>query len=460
MTALTTRRFDLAVIGAGVVGCAIFRRFALGGLKCLLIERGPDILSGVSKANSAMLHTGFDAPPGSLEHACITAGYAEYREIHEKLNLPILETGGLIVAWTAEELAKLPGIVAKAHQNGVGDVHQVDRAEVLRRESHLAGDALGGVAIPGEHVIDPWSAPLAYVLQGIAHDGEVLRGVSVNGGEFDGEAWQLATRDGLIEARVVINAAGLQGDIVEAIARPSPFTIRPRKGQFVVFDKPAARLIGACIMPVPSEHTKGVMLARTVFGNLLAGPTAEEQVDRDHEAVEQGQIEALISRAGRMLPDLARETVSALYAGLRPATEFRDYQMEALAERNWITVGGIRSTGLTGSLGIARHVADLYARHFGELEEATPIWTPVPNLAEHRPRRYQQPGYGEIVCHCELVTRTEIEAALGGALPAGDIGGLKRRTRAMMGRCQGFYCSAQVTAIAGERLAELPGDNS
>jgi len=460
MTALTTRRFDLAVIGAGVVGCAIFRRFALGGLKCLLIERGPDVLSGVSKANSAMLHTGFDAPPGSLEHACIRAGYAEYREIHEKLNLPILETGGLIVAWTADELAKLPGIVAQAHQNGVGDVHQVDRAEVLRREPHLAGDVMGGVVIPGEHVIDPWSAPLAYVLQAIAHDGEVLRGVSVNGGEFDGEAWQLATRDGLIEARVVINAAGLQGDIVEAIARPSPFTIKPRKGQFVVFDKPAARLIGACIMPVPSERTKGVMLARTVFGNLLVGPTAEEQEDRDHEAIEQGQIEALIARAGNMLPDLARETVSALYAGLRTATQFKDYQIEALAERNWITVGGIRSTGLTGSLGIARHVADLYARHFGGLEEAIPIWTPVPNLAEHRPRRYQEPGYGEIVCHCELVTRAEIDTALSGALPAGDIGGLKRRTRAMMGRCQGFYCSAQVSAIAGERFAELPGGSA
>ena len=460
MTALSTRRFDLAVIGAGVVGCAIFRRFALGGLKCLLIERGADILSGVSKANSAMLHTGFDAPPGSLEHACIRAGYAEYWEIHEKLNLPILETGGLLVAWTADELAKLPGIVAQAQQNGVSDVRQVDRAEVLRREPHLAGDAMGGVVVPGEHVIDPWSAPLAYVLQGMAHGGEVLRGSSVSGGEFDGQAWQLATRGGLIEARIVVNAAGLQGDIVEAIARPSPFTIKPRKGQFVVFDKPAARLIGACIMPVPSERTKGVMLARTVFGNLLVGPTAEEQEDRDHETIERGQIEALIARAARLLPDLARETVSALYAGLRPATQFKDYQIEALTERNWITVGGIRSTGLTGSLGIARHVAGLYAQNFGELSQAQPIWTPVPNLAEHRPRRYREPGYGEIVCHCELATRAEIEAALSGPLPAGDIGGLKRRTRAMMGRCQGFYCSAQVMAIAGERFADLPGGGS
>jgi len=452
------KRFDLAVIGAGVVGCAIFRRFALGGLKCLLIERGPDILSGVSKANSAMLHTGFDAPSGSLEHACIRAGYAEYLEIHDHLNLPLLETGGMVVAWTPEELSKLPAIVAQAQQNGVGDVRQIETAEVLRREPHLAGDAIGGVVVPGEHVIDPWSAPLAYALQGIAHGGEVLRGAAVSGGHFSEQVWRLATTAGPIEARVVVNAAGLQGDIVEAIARPSPFAIRPRKGQFVVFDKPASRLIGACIMPVPSERTKGVMMARTVFGNLLVGPTAEEQEDREHAAVDHAALDALIDRGVRMLPDLARETVTALYAGLRPATQFKDYQIEALAERNWISVAGIRSTGLTGSLGIARHVASLYAAHFGALKEAAPIWTPVPNIAEHRPRRYGQPGYGEIVCHCELATRAEIEEALSGPLPAGDIGGLKRRTRAMMGRCQGFYCSAHVAAIAGGRIAGLPGN--
>jgi glycerol-3-phosphate dehydrogenase len=199
------------------------------------------------------------------------------------------------------------------------------------------------------------------------------------------------------------------------------------------------------------------MMARTVFGNLLVGPTAEEQEDREHASVDHAALDALIDRGVRMLPDLARETVTALYAGLRPATQFKDYQIEALAERNWISVAGIRSTGLTGSLGIARHVASLYAAHFGALKEAAPIWTPVPNLAEHRPRRYAQPGYGEIVCHCELATRAEIEEALSGPLPAGDIGGLKRRTRAMMGRCQGFYCSAHVAAIAGGRIAGLPG---
>ncbi len=313
------------------------------------------------------------------------------------------------------------------------------------------------MVVPGEHVIDPWSAPLAYALQALALGGEVRRQTSLLGGKLDGDTWHLDTSTGLVEADLVVNAAGLEGDVVEAIARTSPFTIKPRKGQFVVFDKPASRLIGACVMPVPSERTKGVMMARTVFGNLLVGPTAEEQEDRTHAAVDHAQVEALIARGVRMLPDLAGQNVTALYAGLRPATEFKDYQIEALPADRWITVAGIRSTGLTGSLGIAQLAAKLYATHFGNLREIEPIWTPVPNLAEHRPRPYREPGYGEIVCHCELATRVELEAALAGALPARDVGGLKRRTRAMMGRCQGFYCSARVAEIAAGRLADLPG---
>ncbi|HZT20889.1 MAG TPA: NAD(P)/FAD-dependent oxidoreductase [Dongiaceae bacterium] len=450
-------RYDLAVIGGGVVGCALFRRFALGGLKPILMERAADILAGASKGNSAMLHTGFDAPTGSLEQACVQAGYREYLAIREALNLPLLETGGLMAAWTTEELGRLPGIVAAAHANGVHEVRQIDAAEVRRREPGLAADVLGGVLVPGEHVIDPWSAPLAYALQGIALGGEVRRRCEVTGGAFDGRAWRLATTEGAVEARVVVNAAGLRGDLVEAIARPSPFAIKPRKGQFVVFDKPAARLIGACIMPVPSARTKGVMVARTVFGNLLVGPTAEEQEDRDHAALDRAQLEALIARGRRILPALAGETVTAAYAGLRPATGSKDYLIEALPDRNWITAAGIRSTGLTGALGIALHAAGLYRKHFGELGDTSAPTTPVPNLAEHLPRRHSRPGYGEMVCHCELVTRAEIEEALSGPLPAGDLGGLRRRTRAMMGRCQGFYCSARVAALARGRIAGFPG---
>jgi glycerol-3-phosphate dehydrogenase len=441
---------DVVIIGGGVVGCAIFRRLAIAGLKPLLLERGADILSGASKGNSAILHTGFDAPTGSLEVACMQAGYREYLSIHDKLNLPLLETGALVVAWDEAQAQRLPGIIAQAHANGVADVTQISAEEVRRREPNLAHHALGAVYVPREHLIDPWSAPLAYALQGMAHGGRIRRGCAVTGGRFHG-SWRLETSQGEITAGIVINAAGNHGDTIEAICRPSPFKITPRKGQFVVFDKPAAELIRAIILPVPTERTKGIVICRTVFGNVIVGPTAEDQEERTLAEVEHDMLEMLVTKGKELLPGLGEIGVNALYAGLRPATQFKDYQIEALPDRSWITVAGIRSTGLTAALGIAAHVADLYAKTFKPLADAAPIWTPVPNLCEERPRPYQENG-SDIVCHCEWVTRGEIAAAFEGPLPAGDIGGLKRRTRAMMGRCQGFYCSANVTALAQDGL--------
>ena len=447
---------DVAIIGGGVVGCALFRAFALAGLDTLLIERDADLLAGASKANSAILHTGFDAPPGSIEHRCVAAGHAAYMAIHERLGLKLLPTTAILAAWTEADVEKLPGILATAHQNGVHDVRPLTAEEVRAREPHLAADVKGGLLVPQEGVIDPWSAPHAYALQALLNGGTLLRGVNVTGGERAGGIWRLATSKGERQARVVINAAGLQGDIVEAIARPSPFEIKPRKGQFVVMDKTAARLASAIILPVPNERTKGVVICRTAFGNLLVGPTAEETPERDIPTVEHDMLEGLLAQGKRMIPALADEPVTALYAGLRPATQFKDYRIEAIADEGWITVGGIRSTGLTGSLGIADHVVGLYAEHFGALSPiAEPVWPSMPNLTEAFTRPWQEEGRSSIVCHCEMVTETEIRAALTGPMPAGNIGGLKRRTRCMMGRCQGFYCTRRVMEIAAPALPGL-----
>jgi glycerol-3-phosphate dehydrogenase len=441
------KRFDIAVIGGGVVGLAILRRFAMSGLSCVLLEKGADILSGASKGNSALLHTGFDAPAKSLELQCMQAGYEEYLYIRQKLNLPLLETGALVVAWSEDELAALDGIVQKAHANNVSDAKRLTQTELRIREPQISKVALGAVLVPGEHVIDPWSAPLAYAQQAIAHGAVIMRNAEVTGVEEANSEWQIASRAGEVLAGTIINAAGLFGDHVEALAHEPGFTIKPRKGQFVVFDKPAAKLARSIILPVPSERTKGVVLFRTIFGNLAIGPTAEETDERTNPSTDSATLEKLKSRAIEIVPALKDIDVTAIYAGLRPATERKDYIIQSHKQKNWITVAGIRSTGLTGSLGIAQHVAKLYDKHFGKLPKKLPepIWTPVPNLAEQSIRPYMKGG--EIVCHCEWVTRGEIEAACQGSLPAGDIGGLKRRTRAMMGRCQGFYCCAEVTTL-------------
>ncbi|WP_322012721.1 NAD(P)/FAD-dependent oxidoreductase [Paraburkholderia sp. J12] len=447
-------QFDVAVVGAGVVGCAVARRFALAGERVLVIEKGADLLSGASKANSAILHTGFDAPSGSLELACMEAGYEEYLEIAPRMNLPVLETGALVAAWSDEELARLDAIVEQAHANGVTDVQRIERAAMLEREPGLSPAVRGGVLVPREHVIDPWSAPLAYLTQAVEHGARALFGAELTGARRNGGNWELETSQGCWRAAFVVNCAGLFGDHVErALLGSSEFTILPRKGQFVVFDKASSRCLRSILLPVPTERTKGIVITRTAFGNLLVGPTAEEQDDRTRASVDRDTLTHLVASAVARVPALEGMPVTAIYAGLRPATERKEYRIRIERERGYLAVGGIRSTGLTAALGIAKHVLALYEG--GELRAGVEprSWPRMPNLAEHRPRDWQLPGDNAIICHCELVTQREIEAALGSVIPPGDIGGLKRRTRACMGRCQGFYCSARVAELTRTRLA-------
>lgn len=449
--------FDVIVIGAGVVGCAITRRFALAGARTLLLEKGSDILSGASKANSAIMHTGFDAPPNSIELACMKAGYSEYLDISGKMNLPTMKCGALVVAWDESQLTELEGIADKAHRNGIGDVRQINRETLLGKEPSLSGNALGAVEVPREYVIDPWSAPLAYLTQAVRAGAEYRFNSEVTVGTFDGKSWCISTEQETFTSVLVINCTGTNGDNIERICHEPEFEIRPRKGQFLVFDKSASNLVNSIILPVPTPTTKGVVLTKTIFGNLLLGPTAEEQADRENARVEHDILLQLIETGSRMLPDLPSHAVTATYAGLRPATQFKDYQISANADKNWIGVNGIRSTGLTAALGIASYVEQLCAENFSDVAKfgspKSPSWPQMPMLAQDETRSYQQGDGTEIVCHCEGVTCGDIERALTAEIPAQSLGGLRRRTRAMMGRCNGFYCSARVAELTDGKLS-------
>ncbi len=446
--------YDVAIIGAGVVGCAMARRFTLDGARVVLIEKGRDVLDGASKANSAILHTGFDAPPGSLEQACIAKGYAEYLEIRESLDLPLLKSGAMVLAWDADQLARLEGLVDKAHTNGVDDVAMMTRARILAREPALSSSLKGGFDIPGEFLIDPWATAHAYVLQALVNGADLRRDCEVLAGRFDGGQWEIETSRGAINAKQVINCAGLYGDVIDQrLLGASEFTIKPRKGQFVVFDKPASKLLKAVILPVPTTTTKGVVIFRTIFGNLAVGPTAEEQLSREDASTEAQALQDLRAKGIEMLPGLATYEVTTTYAGLRPATEHQDYQITQDRARNYITVGGIRSTGLSAALGIARHVARLntgVGLSGGTI--SAPICPAPDRLSDYHPRDWQNAGHGGIVCHCEMVTRREIEAVLNGPMPPATLQGLKRRTRVCMGRCQGFYCTGPLAEITRGRL--------
>ncbi|MCP4382231.1 MAG: NAD(P)/FAD-dependent oxidoreductase [Hyphomicrobiales bacterium] len=442
-------------MGTGVVGAAVARAVTLAGASVIVLEKATDILDGASKGNSAILHTGFDAPDLSLEQRFVRRGQQLYLDLRNSLNLPLLETGALVAAWTEPEEARLEAVLELAEKNGVR-AELVASGEVQAREPNISSGVRAAVLIPGEHIIDPWSPPLAYLTQAQANGATVLFDAEVLAGKFDGKAWTLKLPGGAVSARATVNCAGLYGDTVDQrLAGKTAFQIRPRKGQFVVFDKAASKLFTTTILPVPKHRTKGIVVCRTIFGNVLVGPTAEEQEQRSYATVDRETLARLVQEAVRIMPALAGMPVTATYAGLRPATQESDYQLKKHAGLNLLTLGGIRSTGLSAALGLGEYAAQIVCEILDGLTEiSAPAITPVPNIAEHRKRNWDDPGSGEIVCHCELVTRGEIESALASALPSRNLGGLKRRTRACMGQCQGFHCTARIAEITGPHFGQ------
>ncbi|QHC32526.1 NAD(P)/FAD-dependent oxidoreductase [Streptomyces sp. HF10] len=452
---LPDRPYDIAVVGAGVVGCAIARRLARHPrLSVALIEARNDVGQGTSKANTAILHTGFDAVPGTLEARLVREGSARLAAYAAESGIPVEPVGALLVAWDEEQLAALPRLAEKAEANSYHDARPLSGAELYAREPHLGPGALGALHIPGESIICPWTTTLAYATQAVRAGVHLHLNATVEQATWDG-GHHLHTSRGALRARYLVNAAGLGADTLDRRLGRDDFTVTPRRGQLLVFDKFARPLVRHILLPVPTALGKGVLVAPTVYGNVLLGPTAEDLDDKRATGTTADGIATLRERGRRILPALIEEEVTAVYAGLRAATGQEDYRIAAHPERSYVTVGGIRSTGLTASLAIAEHVTALLAATGldpGPERDLDPVR--MPNLGEAFPRPYQRPGpiaadpaYGTLVCHCERVSLGEIRDALAAPVPPRDLDGLRRRTRARAGRCQGFYCGAAVREL-------------
>lgn len=465
--------YDVVVIGAGVVGCAIARELAGHRLRVALVEARGDVGDGTSKANTAILHTGFDAMPGTLESRLVHDGYLLLRDYCAATGIPVERTSALLVAWDDEQLANLPGLAEKAEANGYHETSLVDAAEVYRIVPDLGPGALGGLVVPGESIICSWSTAIALATDAVNRGCELLLNTAVTGltlpgdgdgdGEGDGDggagASTVHTSRGDLPARWVVNAAGLGGDRVDAMAGFDRFRLHPRRGELLVFDKLARPSVPVIVLPVPSKLGKGVLVSPTIYGNVMVGPTAEDMTDRADTATTEAGFDFLRAKGAALMPSLMDEEVTAAYAGLRAAHDRDDYVIEADAHRRYAVAGCIRSTGLTSSMAVGGYVRDLLAGAGLAMEAREDLPAPprVPQIGEHAPRPYQDadlisrdPAYGEIVCFCERVTAGEIRDALAATVPARDLGGLRRRTRAHNGRCQGFHCGARLTALLEE----------
>jgi glycerol-3-phosphate dehydrogenase len=448
---------DVVIVGGGVIGTAIARELSRFDLRCTLLEAAPDVGARTSKANTALLHTGFDAKPGTLEAKLVPRGRELLTEYAARVGIPLEPIGALLVAWSSEQAEAFAGIVEQARANGYEAIHELSAEELYEREPHLGPGAAGALEVPGEGIVCPFTTPLAFATEAVLNGCELRRGAPVAKVERLDDGFRLEAGGELTTTRYLVNAAGQHADELHRLLGHDDLTITPRRGELIVFDKLARPLLRHIILAVPTGTTKGVLVAPTVFGNILLGPTATDVEDKEDTSSTAEGLAHLRSEDGRIVPELLRHEVTAVYVGLRTATDRPDYWISV--DDGYACVAGIRSTGLTASMAIAEHVRDeleaagLELRSRGQAKAVR-----MSNIGESGPRPFSQreriaadPDYGRIVCFCERVTRGEIRDALVATVPAVDLDGLRRRTRVLMGRCQGFFCGAEVRALLAER---------
>ncbi len=281
---MKSNQFDLAIIGAGVVGCAIAREFAKHDLSIALIDAAADVGDGTSKANTAILHTGFDMTPGSLESKLVADGYHLLKQYAQEVDIAMESLGGLLVAWSQEEVENLPKLKEKAIANGYTECELISSEQLYRLEPNLGKGALAALTVPGEWIIDPWTPIVAFATQAKLAGADILLNTKVEKITYSDNHFKLATTtpDGSnqISSKYLINAAGLYSDEIDGQLGVRDFKITPRRGELIVFDKLARKLINHVILPVPSSMGKGVLVSPTVFGNIMLGPTAENLEDK------------------------------------------------------------------------------------------------------------------------------------------------------------------------------------
>ena len=461
--------FDIAIIGAGAVGSAIARELSRYDINIVLLESISDVGMGTSKASTAIWHTGFDAKPGSLEAQLMHRSYTLMEAYMPEAGIPFERIGGLLIAWNQDQLDTLPKLFEKAHQNGVTDVSLVSAEEVYKLEPRLGPGALGGMFVPGEGILCTFTVPLACATQAVVNGVTLKLDFRVQSIETENDVHVISSEKESVQARWVINAAGLFSDEINNHFGHTNFKVTPRRGELIVYDKLARPLVNHVLLPVPTAITKGVLISPTVYGNILLGPTAEDLPDKTATNTSASGLATLMEKGKAILPELLDEEVTALYAGLRAATEHSDYQIALHAERHYVCVGGIRSTGISAALGIAEYVTELL-REGGVKLNCKAEFKPIrmPNIGEASIRAYQNsemiadhPDYGQVVCYCERVTLGELNDAANSAIPATHLDALRRRTRAMQGRCQGFNCQASlVSLLRGQSPKQLQRKHS
>lgn len=456
---------DVAVIGGGVTGCAVARELSRRALDVCLFEKAGDVAEGTSKANSGIVHAGYDAHPGSLKAKYNIRGAAMFPALCRELDVPYKQNGSLVVGFSDEERARLEALLERGRENGVEGLELISGKQTRALCPSLAKAVTCALYAPTAGIVCPYELTLAFA-ENAAKNGvkfvfnaEVTKIERVQGG------WKLRFADGRERTtHVVVNAAGVYADALNNMVSAHKLHIVPRRGEYCLFDRTAGNLAPMTIFQTPTPMGKGVLVTQTVDGNLLVGPTAEDISDKaDTDTTVEG-LDYALKMAARSVEALPLRQIITSFAGLRAHLESDDFVVgEAPDAPGFFNAAGIESPGLTSAPAIGEALAALVVSRLGAKENVhfDPIRRGIPKFREmsnaERARRIaQDPAWGRIVCRCETVTEAEIVNAIHRPLGARTLDGIKRRTRAGMGRCQSGFCTTRVLDILSRELSMEP----
>lgn len=446
--------FDLAIVGAGVCGASIARCLSAYTARIVVLEKEEDISFGVSKANSGIVHGGFHHAANSLKAQLELQGGLMFDRLHRELGFPFTRCGIIVAARSEEEMQSIQALWQRGRENGVIGIEICSQERLKMLEGQLSPDIIGGLYAPGGGIVEPYRFVFALMENALQNGVRLLHSFKLIAGERAKGIWTLKGEDGRsIQARWLVNAAGLYADEVSAAVGGEVFTIKPRKGEYLLLDRLANSKPSKVVFPVPGSISKGMLVIPTVEGTVLVGPTAEEVDDKEDRATGEEHLSRIMDSGRALIEGLRERDIIANFAGLRPSLGEDFYIDVSKKAEGLIQVAGIQSPGLTAAPAIAEYVRDLLLRNGLSLTASPEYCATLPPLKQLRNMDdleisqmvKEDPAWGNIVCRCENVSEAEIVQAIRRGHHTLD--GIKFYTRAQMGRCQGAFCIYKILKI-------------
>lgn len=459
--------YDVIIIGGGIAGCCIARELSRYALGLLVLEKEEDVCCGTSKANSAIIHAGHDAKPGSLKARFNVEGNAMMDRLSKELDFPFQRNGSLVLCFDPAQLPDLEALAERGRQNGVPGLKIVAGEELRQLEPALSDQAAAALFCPTGGIVCPFHMTIAYAENAFENGAQFLFNTAVQKilpGTAP-ESWRIITASGeSFETRCIINAAGVYADELHNMVSSRRLSITPRRGEYQLLDKKAGTLVSHTIFQLPGKMGKGVLVTPTVHGNLLVGPTAENLSDKEAVSTTQAGLSDVMEKGALSVPSLPQNLTITSFAGLRASEAGGDFVIgEAADAPGFFDCAGIESPGLSSAPAIGVFLAKQVAAKLGLCEnpDFNPYRKGIPCVASATPEELraliaQDPSYGVVVCRCETVTEGEIKNAIRRPLGARSLDGVKRRTRAGMGRCQAGFCSPKVMELLRQELHADP----